>query len=163
MHLLVVAATDHTGRTITLLTAGLLGVALSLFVLTVWYWRHTSPRRQHGVADSAGAAAPTPTTSALRPDCAGTPAPPLAAPIACSEATADEPVPSPEVEAVVEPVPSLEAAPDEITVESAPAPPPENNDAVDGQHGLDSDQWALLTQAVFDRFIEGDKENEPKP
>lgn len=44
--LVVTAAADQTGRTISLLVAGLVGIAVALAALTVWYWRHTDPRRQ---------------------------------------------------------------------------------------------------------------------
>lgn len=40
-----VAAADDTGRTITLVIGALLGLALLLAVLTLWYWRRTDPRR----------------------------------------------------------------------------------------------------------------------
>lgn len=50
VQLLVVtaAAPDQTGRTISLLVAGLVGVAVALMALTVWYWRHTDPKRRAG-------------------------------------------------------------------------------------------------------------------
>lgn len=44
--LVVTAAADQTGRTISLLVAGLVGIAVALMALTVWYWRHTDPRRR---------------------------------------------------------------------------------------------------------------------
>lgn len=44
--LLAQQAADDTGRTIRLIIMGLLAVALLLTVLTVWYWRHTDPRRR---------------------------------------------------------------------------------------------------------------------
>ncbi len=48
VQLLVVttAAADQTGRTLSLLVAGLVGIAVALMALTVWYWRHTDPRRR---------------------------------------------------------------------------------------------------------------------
>ncbi len=39
-------AADNTGRTIRLIIMGLLAVAVLLALLTVWYWRHTDPRRR---------------------------------------------------------------------------------------------------------------------
>jgi hypothetical protein len=44
--LVVTAAADQTGRTISLLVAGLVGIAVALLALTVWYWRHTDPKRR---------------------------------------------------------------------------------------------------------------------
>lgn len=43
--LLAQQAADNTGQTIRLIIMGLLVVALLLAMLTVWYWRHTDPRR----------------------------------------------------------------------------------------------------------------------
>jgi hypothetical protein len=40
-----VMAGDDTGRTIMLVIAALLALALLLAVLTFWYWRRTDPRR----------------------------------------------------------------------------------------------------------------------
>lgn len=48
-------AADNTGRTIRLIIVGLLAVAVLLALLTVWYWRHTDPRRRlRPVADPVG-------------------------------------------------------------------------------------------------------------
>ena len=48
-------AADNTGRTIRLIIMGLLAVAMLLALLTVWYWRHTDPRRRlRPVADPVG-------------------------------------------------------------------------------------------------------------
>ena len=44
--LLLVTEAQQTERAITALIALLLVVAAMLAVLTVWYWRHTSPRRK---------------------------------------------------------------------------------------------------------------------
>lgn len=44
--LVVTVVADQTGRVILLLVAGLIGVALALTALTVWYWRHTDPSRR---------------------------------------------------------------------------------------------------------------------
>lgn len=38
--------TSQTGRQITFLITALLGVAVLLALLTIWYWRHTDPRRR---------------------------------------------------------------------------------------------------------------------
>lgn len=40
-------ATDQTARQITILITALLAVALLLAASTVWYWRHTDPRRRN--------------------------------------------------------------------------------------------------------------------
>ena len=110
MPLLVAAATDQTGRTITMLSVGLLCVAAGLTALTIWYWRFTSPRRR--------------------------------------EAAAVEPVEPP-------------ASPP--TSRSTPlSPPPADHDpepvagtSGDGSSiGLDDEQWATLTQAVLDNYLD---------
>ncbi|MDA3041053.1 MAG: hypothetical protein O3C27_16285 [Actinomycetota bacterium] len=44
--LLAQQAADETGQTIRLIIMGLLAVAVLLALLTVWYWRHTDPRRR---------------------------------------------------------------------------------------------------------------------
>ena len=46
-------ATDQTARQITILITALLAVALLLAALTVWYWRHTDPRRRSYRAEEA--------------------------------------------------------------------------------------------------------------
>lgn len=52
-------AADDTGQTIRLIIMGLLAVAVLLALLTVWYWRHTDPRRRlRPVADPIGATQP---------------------------------------------------------------------------------------------------------
>ncbi len=42
-----IGATDQTARQITILITALLAVALLLAASTVWYWRHTDPRRRN--------------------------------------------------------------------------------------------------------------------
>ena len=57
--LLAQQAADDTGQTIRLIIMGLLAVAVLLALLTVWYWRHTDPRRRlRPVADPVGAPEP---------------------------------------------------------------------------------------------------------
>ena len=55
---------DDTASTIALVIAALLGLAVLLAILTLWYWRRTDPRRaarRAGTASTgAGAEAPRP-------------------------------------------------------------------------------------------------------
>ncbi len=48
MLLLIAADTGRTGDIIQAVILGLLIVAALLAVSTVWFWRHTDPRRQRG-------------------------------------------------------------------------------------------------------------------
>ncbi len=131
MPLLVAAASDQTGRTITLLSAGLIAVALGLTALTIWYWRFTSPKRRALMLQSTVGVAPA------------------------------AEVPTVAQSAVVEPSPSI----DEVTAttddERAPvasppaAPTPVETPTGDGESiGLDDEQWAVLTQAVMDEYLD---------
>lgn len=51
---------DDTERTIQMVIAALIGLAVLLALLTLWYWRRTDPRRR--AARQAPAATPTPTS-----------------------------------------------------------------------------------------------------
>lgn len=116
------AATDQTGRTITMLSAGLVAVAIALTGLTIWYWRFTSPRRR---AASEAAEVREFTTEERQPGSAEP------APVDVSQ-----------VEAVVEP---------DSEFDSKPAPSPDDGGSA---MGLDSEQWAMLTQAVMDEYLD---------
>lgn len=51
MFVLVLAAeAEETRQTVALLIVGLIGVAVALAVLTVWYWFFTDPKRQPGLS-----------------------------------------------------------------------------------------------------------------
>ncbi len=55
MFVLVLAAeNDETRQTVSLLIACLVGIAIALAVLTVWYWFYTDPKRQPGRGQSEG-------------------------------------------------------------------------------------------------------------
>jgi hypothetical protein len=146
--LLVAAATDSTGRTIMLLTAGLIIVAIALAVLTVWYWRFTSPRRRlvpepprqppdslPAAVESSSSAAPS---ADLRPESDPSPEPHTSPVAAVLAATVAGDVPSRRV----------------TWSEGAPAEQIEGAQSADAPLGLDGDQWAMLTQAVFDQFMD---------
>lgn len=123
MPLLVAAATDQTGRTVMMLSVALVAVAIGLMVLTVWYWRFTSPRRRALVSTA----------------------------VEVSRSTIEEGTPSSD-----QPAP-VEASAIESTVEHhshfESEPPPSPAD-VGSTMGLDSEQWAMLTQAVMDEYLD---------
>jgi hypothetical protein len=52
--LVLAAEADETRQTVTLLIASLIGIAVALALLTVWYWRYTDPRRRHRRGVPAG-------------------------------------------------------------------------------------------------------------
>jgi hypothetical protein len=86
VHVLVLAAAaDETRQTITILIACLVGIALSLAGLTVWYWFATSPRRR-SMLEAEATAAPDP--DLLEPEGDTTPVkppPPESAPVSGRE------------------------------------------------------------------------------
>lgn len=53
--LAVAAQADDTATTITLLVAALIGVAVGLSLLTVWYWRFTDPKRLASATEKSNA------------------------------------------------------------------------------------------------------------
>lgn len=128
------AAGDQTGQSIALLTAGLVGVALALGLLTVWYWRLTNPKRA-AVA-----------TSTSTPDAA----------------TDVSEQPTELVERAVEPVAAPPQTPvdavDNPLWEMLAEPLVESESADDDHLGLDDDQWQLLTQAVLETYMASDGE-----
>lgn len=66
-----IGATDQTARQITILITALLAVALLLAASTVWYWRHTDPRRRNYRLRSEDASEfpePQPQVLALEPE-----------------------------------------------------------------------------------------------
>lgn len=87
---------DETRQAITLLVAGLIGIAVLLTALTVWYWYDTSPARQYEPL----APAPEPSRSSVDPaHFASPPAQFTASPPA--HFAASPPVPEPAVAAPV--------------------------------------------------------------
>jgi hypothetical protein len=54
----VTTAGDDTGRTVAIVVAALVGLAVLLAVLTIWYWRHTDPRRRVAARPAPVAARP---------------------------------------------------------------------------------------------------------
>lgn len=172
MPLLVAAATDQTGRTITILSAGLVAVALGLTALTIWYWRFTSPRRR--ATSAAAVIVHRPVVE--EPPTVGAP-PVVASPAVASPAESAEPVEEIELSQPVDPP---EPSPPEDQVEpSDPVEPsewvelwaagdtpdePEQIHALDPEAsvthtdeppiGLDSEQWTVLAQAVLDEYLD---------
>jgi hypothetical protein len=105
--LVLAAEADETRQTMTMLIGSLVGIAVLLALLTVWYWFHTDPKRRsrdNRVADGDGDVAvadPAPDRPAPDPVAAGivsTPAPPpLSVPPAPAEdAEAEDAEPEPE-------------------------------------------------------------------
>ena len=133
---LLAAATDHTGRIITFVSGGLVAVAVGLTILTVWYWRFTSPSRRSRPAVAADG-------------------PVL--PASAADDWVDGDVGS--MAAVTADISSvLRRSPPEVpgARPGGLSTPPSVEGAVpteDSLHGLDGDQWELLTQAVMDRFL----------
>ncbi len=117
---LAAAATDQTGRTITMLSAGLVAVAIALTGLTIWYWRFTSPRRR-AAAEAADV----------------------------REFTAEERQPG-SAEPVREDVSPVEGVDEPDSGFESAASPADGGSAM----GLDSEQWAMLTQAVMDEYLD---------
>lgn len=66
-----ITPSDDTERTIRVVIGALLGLAVLLAILTIWYWRRTDPRR---TARSAGDRPSSPTDTG-RPDPGGPSAP----------------------------------------------------------------------------------------
>lgn len=133
-----------------MLSAGLVAVAFGLAVLTIWYWRFTSPRRR-----------------AIR-----------IAPVAEQRRAEHEP---PERSPAVVAQPAIETVQRDDAAEQSnwdgfwapddPADPADPHDPIDesarvhdqaaahdpndeSEMGLDSDQWALLTRAVMDEYLD---------
>ncbi len=149
MFLQVAAAADETGRVITMLTAGLVAIALGLAALTVWYWRFTNPRRQPAALLHTTDAAPDAT-----PIAAETAAAPTAAPIARNSVPAETgAVPVVSAATVATDV-GLIDSPESLTVVDDREPTAVAEPQEAPPHGLDGEQWEMLTQAVFERFLD---------
>ena len=141
MLLLAAAATDQTGRTITMLSGGLIAVAFGLTALTIWYWRFTSPKRRARIA------APVVDHRQAAEEPAAVEAEPVE-----SVRPADPPEPSDHVE------PSdwvklwvADEPPDSEEPSDSDDPPTGTDES---PIGLDSEQWAVLTQAVMDEYLD---------
>ena len=181
MYQLVAATTDHTGRTINLLTIGLVVIAVALAGLTVWYWRQTCPRRRLETTDPASGRQPVALRDPIDVTSLGstrvddtTTGPVMA--VAGDLAVVDERVDLAVVDErvvvdVAPPVPEpmtkpMVNAPDPVA-DSIAGPGADQIDELDGsetdrpdgrpdtQHGLEDDQWALLAEAVFAEFLDG--------
>ncbi|MDH3301503.1 MAG: hypothetical protein OES24_13445 [Acidimicrobiia bacterium] len=165
MLLLAAAATDQTGRTITMLSGGLIAVAFGLTALTIWYWRFTSPKRRariaapvvdHRQAAEEPAAVEAEPVESVRP--ADPPEP------SDHVRPADPPEPSDHVRPADPPEPSDHVEPSDWVKLWVADEPPDSEEPSDSDDpptgtdespiGLDSEQWAVLTQAVMDEYLD---------
>ena len=153
MLLLAAAATDQTGRTITMLSGGLIAVAFGLTALTIWYWRFTSPKRRARIA------APVVDHRQAAEEPAAVEAEPVE-----SVQPPDPPEPSDWVEASDHSEPSDHVEPSDWVKLWATDEPPDSEEPSGSDDpptgtdesaiGLDSEQWAVLTQAVMDEYLD---------
>ncbi len=124
-----------------MLSVGLVAVAVGLTLLTIWYWRFTSPRRRVAVVGSDVDRAPTGSE------------PPLAAGPAVDEPGVEEPIiDDPTVDEPIIDEPVVDGSVGERSVAADPVPP--STDDAPPPLGFDDDQWAMLTQAVLDEYLE---------
>ena len=163
MPILVAAATDQTGRTITMLSAGLVAVALGLTVLTIWYWRFTSPRRRATTAASVSADRPVAEEPASVRGALAVESPQpvehVERPHSVEPVEPSQPVNQVEPLDPVEPSEWVELwaagdPPDEPDQTDPPDQVASLPDTDDTPIGLDGEQWAVLAQGVLDEYLD---------